>query len=195
EATYAANLLFDESALPSWLLQPGAAQQSMSVQPTLHQTTPAGGYSGNAGYENADYGNAGYGNAGYGSPMGNGAYPPQPPQSMTPAPSLYPSSDRIGGGGRRLGPHESLAGPRLIDPGDLPAWLGGKPGGSNLPLEGQQQTGGMSAQSLVDDSALPGWLRPHPPAPSVAPAQLAPPAGEQMSAWQGGGYPPALNAP
>ena len=192
-ASYAANLLFGESALPSWLRQPDAAHGGMDGQSTLHQAAPAVGPGGAGNY------------GGYG---GNGPYPPQPPQPMTPessTTSAFPSLDRIGGAGQGPVPQEGWASSALIDPRALPAWLGGQPGSDSLPLSGQQQTGGMSAQSLIDESALPAWLRAQSPAPAPAPAQFASPAdapwmgatptGEQGPAWQTGAYRSGGGAP
>lgn len=166
----AANMLFDESALPDWLRQPGGAieaqptmQHVPSVQPQpATMRAPLGQPAATAPY------------GGYAQPSAQGFAGPAQPSAA----SAFPSLDSVGALPPGAAPQTGLSAAALIDGGALPAWLGGAPGAPvpNAGVPGRPGGSGMSAQSLVDESSLPDWLRAQPATPQ-APVQ-------QASAWQ-----------
>jgi hypothetical protein len=143
--------VFNESALPDWL------REATSGQPPLQPPHAAAA-----------------------SPFVSGLAPSATPGPATPlypqqygapaAPSGYPAGGQPGG---------SLAANALFDAGALPTWLGGtgnngQPARPATPLGGD----GLQVSSLVDERALPMWLRQEPEAP---PAQTPQPG--SVSRW------------
>jgi hypothetical protein len=96
-------------------------------------------------------------------------YPPQP-YGAPAAPSQYPANGQPGG---------NLAANALFDAGALPTWLGGA-GNNGRPAQPAAPLGGDGLQmsSLVDERALPMWLRQEPETP---PAQTPVPG--SVSRW------------
>lgn len=167
----AAQHLFDESALPDWLRQPGPPQRpALEAYPTLQQQMPA---------------------AGYGAPpLVSPSYAP-PPQPYQAAPQ-FPRAEQ-GNSYQPPSSETSLAAQSLIDASALPGWLRGDPQSRQSPPANPNAAyrgaSGMSGQSLVEESALPAWLRAEPASPSPA-ASAGPPnsgqAGASIADWIAG---------
>src|SRR5262249_1666149 len=110
-ASYAAHLLFGESALPEWLRPVGVPQGSFTP-PAM----PMGGHEPAMGNPSSVYGTY----------NGSSPYPPQPAPPEPSTSSAFPSLDYVGSGQGPI-PPTGLNGAALIDPRALPAWLGGQP--------------------------------------------------------------------
>lgn len=204
-----AATLFDESALPDWLRQASMGQE-IEVAPPARQHLPgaapgypAYGMPGGAGSSEA--GAAGHN--GYQAPPAA----PRMPERNQPAPhmappsqaSAFPSLEQAGAYRPAPPSQTGVSGHSLLDPGALPAWLGGQPGAQMHSPNGMSPNiSGMSAQSLVDESALPQWLRAEPnlpatpPAPSYGtPASSGSPAASTNQGMSGWGATPASAEP
>ncbi|HEU5440568.1 MAG TPA: hypothetical protein VFU88_14885 [Ktedonobacterales bacterium] len=156
----AAQHLFDESALPDWLRQPGPPQRpALEAYPTLQQQMPA---------------------AGYGAPppfSPSYAQPPQPYAAAAPFPRV-----EQGNSYQPPSPETSLTAQSLIDASALPGWLRGEPQSPQSPPANPNAAyrgaNGLPGQSLVEESALPTWLRAEPASPSPAASAGPPNAGQ-----------------
>jgi hypothetical protein len=141
---------FNESSLPDWLREATAGQPPF--QPPF---APAA------------------------SPFVSGLAPSPTPGPATPYPQQYGTPAALSGYHAGGQPGGSLAANALFDAGALPTWLGGtgnsgQPAQPATPLSGE----GLQVSSLVDERALPIWLRQEPEAP---PAQTPQPG--SVSRW------------
>lgn len=176
----AASKLFDESALPDWLRQPGDAieaqptvQHLPSVQPQpnpmqMRMGQPAPHPFGGA---VANQSAQGFGGA-----------------QVPPPAAAFPSLDSVGAAPLTPGPHAGFSAAALIDGGALPPWLSGSQSAPSAGAPSRVGGAGMAAQSLIDEQALPEWLRAQPATPQ---APVAPQAG----AWPNPAAPQNLPVP
>lgn len=126
---FSMNELVSEEALPDWLRQASAD----SAQPTQRQPVP--------------------GSPGYGAPPYPPASPPANPLANAPAyPVAYPPANAPGYGGYAAASAEEASFGRP----DASAFPGIESAGSYQAPPGDG--GGLSAGSLLDPNALPGWL-------------------------------------
>ncbi len=170
-AAIASNALFDEASLPEWLRQSGGQGGD---QPTIQQA-PSYAPPSRVPFNGASP---------YAPPAPNG-YPAAEPTAQ----SAFPSLDQAVALPRGL-PSPAISPVPQGDGGTLPGWLGG---GMQPPDSGQRSgVAGMAAQSLIDETALPTWLRSQPQVPQARQGQLAQPANTPSVAW---GAPPPPAAP
>lgn len=163
----AAQRLFDESALPDWLRQPGVPQRpALEAYPTLQQQVPPTGYA-----------------------------PAPVPPSYAPAPQPYAAGSPFsraeqGGAYQQPSSQTDLSGQSLIDASALPGWLRGEPQAPQSPPANPnaafRDASGMRGQSLVEESALPAWLRAEAPSASPSSAAAGPRAGASIADWIAG---------
>jgi hypothetical protein len=170
--SFAANQLFDASALPEWLRQAGAGQPFDTLATAHQPAPPAGGAFAPASF-----------------PPARQAYPPAGAAPPPPAASAFPSIDQAGAYGAGPAQQGGMSAQSLFDPAALPAWLGGNGAGATGGLGAQQHAGRIPAQSLLDESSLPQWMRNQPAAPAapIAPAsQMFAGPGSQAAPAPGG---------
>jgi len=179
--SFAANQLFDASALPEWLRQAGAGQPFDTLA-TAHQPAPGPGARMAPPAPSA------------GSAFAPGAFPPvrqgfQPAGAFSPpsAANAFPSIDQAGAFGASQ--QANVSAQSLLDPNALPSWLGGNGAGATGGFGAQQRAGHIPAQSLLDESSLPQWMRNQPaspPAPAVAAGPMFASPGSQAPVVPGG---------
>lgn len=167
-----------------WQPAPPAPAPQPSYEQRFGPPPGTGGYPG--------YPNAGYSN---GAPMAQpGPAPYQQGAYQQPAPPPFPGGAQPGYIPPSAFPPVEQAGmygaPGVAAQGAMPPWLAG------AAPQGQASGPalGMQARSLVDEQALPEWLRKQPdeqPRPTVAGWLGASAAEEPLPAWVGPGYPDA----
>jgi len=180
--SFAANQLFDASALPEWLRQAGAGQPFDTLA-TAHQPAPnprmpppappAGGAFAPASFSPARQ-----------------AYPPAGAAPPPPAASAFPSIDQAGAYGAGPVQQGGISAQSLYDPAALPPWLGGNGTGATGGLGAQQPAGRIPAQSLLDESSLPQWMRNQPAAPAPAAPMFSSPGSQAAPGGWGSAQPP-----
>jgi hypothetical protein len=175
--------------------------QTYGWQPAPPPPSPQPNYDQRFGPPQVAGGYPGYPNAGYpnGAPMPpprpapyqQGAYQqPAPPSFLGGAqpgyvpPSAFPPVEQAG----------MYGAPGVAGQGSMPHWLAGLAPQPQAPGSAL----GMQARSLVDEQALPEWLRQQPeaqPRPAVAGWLGASPAEEPSPAWGAPGFPGAASGP
>jgi len=171
--SFAANQLFDASALPEWLRQAGAGQPFDTLA-TAHQPTPGARMAPPASPAGGAFAPAAF-------PSTRQAYPPAGGGGAAPAASAFPSIDQAGAYGAGPAQQGNLSAQSLFDPAALPAWLGGNGAGATSGLGAQQHGGRIPAQSLLDESSLPQWMRNQPAAPATPAAPMFSGPGSQAA--------------